>query len=345
MVEGAAQQSFSPQLAAQVGLEEAVLYAVLKALDGRGLNQVAEAELLRQLPWCNADSLRVLFARLRVAQLIHSAPRPDGAYQFEFPAQKECGVLPGEPDHDRPYRQPSYEQKHPMTDDWQPTAQMLDYLRTVAQAGDYVDDCVMEFRAYYAASGEQLLPGDWANRLRKWVVEKKRQAEAQRERQKSACSLALDWVPESGYVHQLTEAGVEPGFITETLHEFRAYWHDRGEPRDNWNYIFQKYVRAQWARLQASRQKGCAPAPMSESWEPGQTCMDLITNHRQIDERFARDLVPEFRLYWMQRGGEHPAWDNVFLKWCGACWSQRGDGLRQRLSDQNFMDRLLDTDW
>lgn len=66
-----------------------------------------------------------------------------------------------------------------------------------------------------------------------------------------------------------------------------------------------------------------APAakPITHDWRPSAEVYQVLGQHN-IPIEFAQDQVPEFILYWAERGAIHHSWGAKFLKHCIHEWRQ-----------------------
>lgn len=64
------------------------------------------------------------------------------------------------------------------------------------------------------------------------------------------------------------------------------------------------------------------PAPISPDWQPSQAALAILSQ-QGIDEPFAQACLPEFRLYWTERGEKRPGWDASFVNSVKRSWEKR----------------------
>lgn len=81
------------------------------------------------------------------------------------------------------------------------------------------------------------------------------------------------------------------------------------------------------------------PSPSSvipKDWQPSQPALDILSQ-TGIDEAFARSCIPEFRLYWTERGEKRPGWDASFVNSVKRSWDKRP---QTRASPQSKAEQL-----
>ena len=56
------------------------------------------------------------------------------------------------------------------------------------------------------------------------------------------------WKPSDEAIEVLRMGSVNSNFIESKLAEFKIYWLERGQQRNNWNSTFIDYIRREWAK-------------------------------------------------------------------------------------------------
>ena len=64
------------------------------------------------------------------------------------------------------------------------------------------------------------------------------------------------------------------------------------------------------------------PAPISAHWQPSPPALDIL-RQQGIPADFAQACLPEFRLYWAERGEKRPGWDASFVNSVKRSWEKR----------------------
>jgi len=99
------------------------------------------------------------------------------------------------------------------------------------------------------------------------------------------------------------------------------YWRDRAQSRFSWGNAFYKHVLREWRMEQTRRGSAELDAPMSADWRPNADAMSILHNSG-ISEAFIDDAVPEFVLYWRERGGQNGAWNTRFIEHIRRQWAR-----------------------
>src|SRR5690606_33273314 len=107
--------------------------------------------------------------------------------------------------------------------------------------------------------------------------------------------------PSADAVQILQRSGVSPTFIEDAVPEFLLYWRERGEAASTWNSKFIAHIRRQWARYSSALEHERDPHPIPSNWQPSEDVQDIL-RMANIDLAFARELLPEFILFWRDAG-------------------------------------------
>src|SRR5699024_4531783 len=100
-------------------------------------------------------------------------------------------------------------------------------------------------------------------------------------------------------------------------------WRERGEVSHAWASRFRTHVMNQWRRSQhdnASRQTASEQTPESDWW-PSEDAL-LILERSGINRSFIEDAVPEFVLYWRERGDNAGTWNSKFIAHIRRQWAR-----------------------
>ena len=73
-------------------------------------------------------------------------------------------------------------------------------------------------------------------------------------------------------------------FCDLKLKEFKVYWIERGQKKNNWNSAFIDYLRREWTKEINSEKK--LPHTINENWYPDEDVFDIL-NLSEIDKESA----------------------------------------------------------
>lgn len=377
---------FSPALAATIGLEEAVLLHLLHDLSLsrrgtvlRGLHWFdIEFQLLEQLlPFWSSTDLSRVRSNLAAKGVIHfdeTAPGDQLRYAFE-PTRAAATQAKPQParstadDTDRPGIAPrNHSPLRPiggatlLPANWQPADDLLQLLAMHhAIPRNYSLSQVEDFVLYWRERGE--VSHAWASRfrqhvLRQWRLSQQQQAEGERRPAAVTAGTGIttvaaggSWQPSEDALQILERSGVSRAFIDDAVPEFVLYWRERGGESSTWNSKFIAHIRRQWARYSSSLEHERDPHPIDPRWQPSEDVYDIL-RMANIELEFARELIPEFILFWRDTGTPQRSWNTKFLQHVKHHWATRLQrdsralaepaGAFARLTDRSWANGLVD---
>ena len=347
--------SLSPQLAATLGLEEALLYQLLGEIqyfsprDGQNLS-VDCGHLLSLTPFWNLNDMRRILANLRDQGVIRFVSPPFGTgdnFVFSF----HTGGTPGQEPSPAGAKKPS----RLMDTSWRPARDVVAQLNQYGIPEGFIEEQIPEFVTYWAERGDP--QHSWnakflKHTLRLWREEQTRAAKRSRE-----SLMTPDWQPSRDAVELLTrQGGINRNFIEDAIPEFVLYWQERGERRSTWNTDFVRHVRQQWARYTATLEHDTEPRVISRQWKPSADLFEVL-QLANIPRDFAEQQVAEFILYWRENGQALSSWNTKFLQhvkrqWARHCASggsdyerNQGSARETRLRERSLEEALTDRSW
>ncbi len=362
--------SFSPSLAATLGLEEAVMLQGLQDIELHS-GQGNENE---QLTWLYVDKARL--SRLftfwddtdidRISQslvtkgvlLLKSAPYANCKHLY-FAFNDGCGEAackkPAKttttPVNPLASKAPAIIEtvtantgliavdaepgKQKIQPNWQPDANTIIQLKQHGISHDFVAEQLPEFVSYWLQRGDTAYA--WGSKFLKHVLHEWRHHEA---RTNAGSPIQRQWQPSEDAIEILTRVDINPQFIEDALPEFVLYWRERGDGTSTWNSKFITHVKRQWNRYNATLEYDSEPHRIPSNWKPSADVTDIF-RLANIDLDFARTQLPEFVLYWRDTGQLHASWNTKFLQHVKYRWArqhqfdcQDDDAKKQRSTQQ-----------
>jgi hypothetical protein len=137
-----------------------------------------------------------------------------------------------------------------------------------------------------------------------------------------ALPMFREWQPSLDALEILTKSGISNAFIEDCVPEFVLYWQERGEALKTWNTKFIQHIRNQWERYTNATRFDSEPRRIDANWQPNSDVYDVLT-FANIDVDFARQLVPEFVMYWRESNRVQTSWNSKFLQHVKYRWAQR----------------------
>lgn len=136
-----------------------------------------------------------------------------------------------------------------------------------------------------------------------------------------ATFIPPDWQPDESWLTQCRQRGIANEFALSLVPEFVNYWRDRGQSRFSWGNAFCKHVLKEWRREQTERNAGELSSPMTDGWRPSHDAFSILENSG-ISADFIDDAIPEFVLYWRERGVVNGAWNSKFIEHIRRQWAK-----------------------
>lgn len=337
------QLTFSPDLAATIGLEEAILLQgigpSIPRTGGRWHALVISA-LERQFPFWSGEQIRALLNRLAELGIIALLPGDD-----------RNSVRVAEAGLSGRQREPSPQS---IPDQWHPAEPVLDLL--ALNHGIDRQFALAQLATFERGSADHTRD----SRFRQHVLSAWRRHQSQHPAFDIKPPPPFDnqWQPSQDALEIMVRGGIDAEFIDSVRPEFILYWRERGGPPKEVNSKFIGWVRQRWTRYQAGLGHSTEPRPMTRHWQPSEQVFEVLALSG-IEREYARARIPEFVLYWCDSGELNTSWNSKFLQHVKHQWrweqgqetthgQQQGSGSAGgagRTRDRSITDDLTDTSW
>ena len=334
----------SPSLAATIGLEESVMLQFLNDVGKLNPGQhrggylwfSISLDILREhLPFWSDDDLQRISQSLKDKGIILVDSMPLAQNQPLLFAMNETRSERAGTRVRNPAIPPQNARQRPagaglLAENWQPQEDLLQLL--AMNHGIPREFCLSQledFLLYWR--DRQQVSHSWPSKfrqhvLKEWRFHQSRQAAEAQQSSKPLANTGTDldqqWQPSTDALEILHRAGVNPEFIEDAVPEFVLYWRERGEASNTWNSKFIAHIRRQWARYTAALQQDYEPREIPSNWQPNEDVFDIL-RLANIDLNFARELVPEFVLFWRDTKQIHRSWNTKFLQHAKYQWATR----------------------
>jgi hypothetical protein len=156
----------------------------------------------------------------------------------------------------------------------------------------------------------------------------------------SAKTIGNSWQPSQDAVRQLSQLGVTQSFAEQQTPQFVAYWRDRNVPRHSWESKFIKEVWRQWQQAEATSNRRRQEVALSSEWRPSNDALQILIRQGGINANFVEDAIPEFILYWRDRGDLSSTWDSKFIQHIRRQWQ-----FYTGMMEQDAMPRSISAQW
>ena len=137
----------------------------------------------------------------------------------------------------------------------------------------------------------------------------------------SASLIEPNWQPSVDWIRKCQQHNVPEDFIKSLVPEFVSYWRDRGQARFSWGNAFYKHVLKEWRNEQTRKGAFELATEMSATWRPSEDAIGILENSG-INGSFIEDAIPEFVLYWRERGMVNGAWNTKFIEHIRRQWAK-----------------------
>ncbi|PCI74496.1 MAG: hypothetical protein COB20_15055 [SAR86 cluster bacterium] len=137
----------------------------------------------------------------------------------------------------------------------------------------------------------------------------------------SASLIAPNWLPSPDWIKKCQQHNVPEEFVNSLIPEFVSYWRDRGQARFSWGNAFYKWVLKAWREEQTRKGAYELATQMSATWRPSEDAIGIL-EISGINSSFIEDAIPEFVLYWRERGMVNGAWNTKFIEHIRRQWAK-----------------------
>ncbi|MBL4820250.1 MAG: hypothetical protein JKY98_04545 [Gammaproteobacteria bacterium] len=133
--------------------------------------------------------------------------------------------------------------------------------------------------------------------------------------------ISPDWQPGQEWISQCRQHGIPDEFTLSLVTEFVNYWRERGQTRFSWGNAFYKHVLRSWRQEQTHKGVRELASRMHQDWCPSADAVEILMN-AGINQAFIEDAIPEFVLYWQERGVEISTWNTKFIDHIRRQWEK-----------------------
>jgi len=375
---------FSAELAATLGLEEAVLLQCLSdeseslssEVGGKykwfSLNAI---QIKQKLPFWQENDIQRISENLRQQGviLISSAPVSESKelrYAFNENLAPSNSINTSTVNSTNTPANTGLDisgspRAYPITASWKPDETSIRVLAQNGVPAHFAHEQTAEFVHYWSERGEARHA--WGSRFVTHTLRKWREFESQQQfrkpsqidsnswesahentRQNEPQSMSKEWRPSTDAIEILEiQAGIHRNFVEDAIAEFILYWVEKGDRCNTWNARFINHVKRQWAEFQHTLKNERRPSLMIADWQPSNDVYDVLKFAR-IEIEFAQGLVPEFVMYWRDRNEMRPSWNTLFLQFAKQQWQRQklaNNKTDNSLRERSIVEDLSDRSW
>jgi hypothetical protein len=122
-------------------------------------------------------------------------------------------------------------------------------------------------------------------------------------------------------------------FALEQVDDFILYWKERGQASHAWENKFRSHVLAQWRRTQnqtrvtESQFEVSEPKALDRDWSPSEDALEILARNG-VDDDFIQEAIPEFILYWRERGSAPKELNSRFIQHIRIQWARYTSAIK-----------------
>ena len=158
---------------------------------------------------------------------------------------------------------------------------------------------------------------------------------------RNAGTLPSNWSPSEDMLQLLgLNHNIPRQFALDQLEDFIFYWRERGETSHAWENKFRQHVMSNWRRQQQQQAESfeVPPLPLDKYWRPSEDALEIMSR-AGVDEAFIDEAIPEFILYWRERGSAPKELNSRFIQHIRMQWARYSSSLEhstepRRISEQ-----------
>ena len=172
-----------------------------------------------------------------------------------------------------------------------------------------------------------------------------------------ATLISPHWQPDQELLRQIAQYNIPADFVRLQVPEFVTYWRERGESNHSWGAKFLKDLLHKWRNYetQLARQKReeserqvrerdteflnrDLETAMHSSWRPSRDALEVLVKHANISLAFVEDSIPEFVVYWQERGDVGRTWNSKFIQHVKRQWMRFNSALEHDTEPKRIPD-------
>ncbi len=302
---------FSPEIASSLGLEEAIILSLIESYSSK----FDEESLFIKLNFLPQEKIKNALSKLLVLELIEKL---NSGFVVKNNTRTNSKTKNNNIKHN---------------------PKISNDVVTQAKSLGMTEEFIHFQSALFKASNKNLESDFKTNfRLLKHLIKAWRQEEKKDRTEAEKVIIKKDWAPSEDVISILESAEMDSDFIKKCIPEFIVYWKEKQFKSNEWNSIFINHVRRQWARYKNIIEDNVSPKKMTHDWMPNQNCLDVLKLAR-IDEKFTKDQIPEFKIYWLDSNQVMTSWNSKFIQHVKYKW------FKNNSKSSGIISRLTDKDW
>lgn len=137
----------------------------------------------------------------------------------------------------------------------------------------------------------------------------------------TATYIPHNWQPDATLFQQCLQRNIPRDFVEQAVPGFVMYWRERQKTQYSWHHIFLNWVVADWEKQRSAQGAKEQESPMTAAWQPSLEALEIL-EISGINRSFIEDAIPEFVLYWRERGVAASTWSTRFIAHVRRQWDR-----------------------
>lgn len=129
------------------------------------------------------------------------------------------------------------------------------------------------------------------------------------------------WQPDAALIDQASEYGISKTFVLSQVDDFVHLHREKSDTSYSWGIKFLRFVIKNWRAQEISDFKKFKRKPIDQTWMPDEEALEILYK-TGISEEFIENEIPEFILYWSEKGSESDTWNSKFIAQVRRQWAK-----------------------
>tara|TARA_Y100000590_G_scaffold57290_3_gene60206 strand:- start:21766 stop:22857 length:1092 start_codon:yes stop_codon:yes gene_type:complete len=151
--------------------------------------------------------------------------------------------------------------------------------------------------------------------------------------------IQKSWKPDATMIDQASEYGISKSFVLSQVDDFIHLHREKSDTSYSWGIKFLRFVIKNWRAQEISDFKKLKRKPIEQAWLPDEEALEILYR-TGISKEFIENEIPEFILYWSEKGNESDAWNSKFIAQVRRQWAKT-----QHLVNNSELPEPIPTDW
>jgi len=136
-----------------------------------------------------------------------------------------------------------------------------------------------------------------------------------------AAPIPANWQPDAALFDQCTQRNIPRDFVERELPAFILYHRDRGKSQYSWHHTFLNWLVSGWEKQRSVQNTRILESTMAADWQPSDDAVSIL-EHGGISLGYIEEAVPEFVLYWREKGTSGSEWNSRFIAHVRRQWER-----------------------